>query len=76
MSKKHSSNLPVRFGAVVRSKRLELDWTQDELAERAALDRSFVSGIERGTRTVSIVTLEKLAHAFGMRIKDLFKDLC
>ena len=75
MLKKHSSELPIRFGVAVRKRRLDYGWTQDELAERAGLDRSFVSGIERGTRTVSIVTLEKIADAFKLPIAELLKEL-
>ena len=75
MSKKHTSDLSSRFGSVLTTKRLELGWTQDKLAEKAGLDRSFISGIERDTRSVSIITLEKLADALGMPTKGLFKDL-
>jgi transcriptional regulator with XRE-family HTH domain len=75
MPKKHSSDLPIRFGVAVKKRRLDHGWTQDKLAERAGLDRSFVSGIERGTRTVSIVTLEKIADAFRTTMAELIKDL-
>lgn len=75
MAKKHGSDLPSKFGAAVRQRRLDQGWTQDKLAERAGLDRSFVSGIERGTRTVSIVTLEKIAEAFNVSMAELVKNL-
>lgn len=40
----------IRFGENVRKRREERDWTQEQLAEKADLDQTFISGIERGSR--------------------------
>jgi len=59
------------FGSTVRRLREQRDWSQEQLAEHANLNRSFVGELERGQATASLLTLEKLAHAFGMAISDL-----
>ena len=48
-------------------------WTQEELAERTGLHRTYISGIERKQRNTSIDNIEKLAQAFNLSIADLFE---
>lgn len=50
-------------GKVVQSKRLSMGISQEELAKRAGLHRTYVSDVERGSRSVSLITLYKLAEA-------------
>ncbi|HDR8982284.1 TPA: helix-turn-helix transcriptional regulator [Burkholderia vietnamiensis] len=59
------------FGAAVRAQREAHAWSQEQLAEHAGLNRSYVGEIERGTAIASIVTVEKLARAFGVPISTL-----
>ena len=54
------------FGHRVRSKRLELGWSQMELAERIGLHFTFVSSVERGERNVSLHSLLKLADGLDL----------
>jgi XRE family transcriptional regulator, regulator of sulfur utilization len=54
------------FGIAVRRQRDALDWSQELLAERADLNRSYVGEIERGRVIPSLVTIEKLAQAMGL----------
>jgi transcriptional regulator with XRE-family HTH domain len=54
------------FGAGVRQLREARDWSQEQLAEQAGLNRSYVGEIERGDVSVSLCTVAKLAHAFGL----------
>ena len=63
------------FGATIRRLRLEKDLTQRELAERSGLDVSYISGIERGCRNVSLKSLEKVAKGLGCPISMTFMDL-
>ncbi len=51
----------VRFGSNIRKLRETRDWTQEQLAEQAGLDQTYISGIERGERNATILTLAKLA---------------
>jgi transcriptional regulator with XRE-family HTH domain len=53
----------VRFGANVRKLREARDWTQEQLAERAELDQTYISGIERGERNATLLTTTRLALA-------------
>lgn len=53
----------VRFGANVRKLREAKDWTQEQLAEKADLDQTYISGIERGERNATILTVAKLSAA-------------
>ena len=62
-----------RFGYAVKARRDELGLTQEELAHRAAIHRTYLSDIERGTRNVSLVNIELLANALGVSLSDLFK---
>lgn len=60
-----------RFGAAIRQLREARAWSQEQLAEHAGLNRSYVGEIERGTAIASIVTVDKLARAFGVPIARL-----
>src|SRR6266853_3328336 len=50
------------FGKAIRSKRSELGISQEELADRAGLHRTYISDVERGARNLSLESIEKLAH--------------
>ena len=54
------------FGLVVRRLREARNWSQEQLAETADLNRSYVGEIERGQVVVSLLTVEKLARAFEL----------
>jgi len=56
----------VQFGKTVRKFRKEKGISQEELADAAGLDRSYVGGIERGERNVSLLNIIKIAA--GLRI--------
>lgn len=59
------------FGAAVRRARENLGWSQEQLAEYAGLNRSYVGEVERGSAIASIVTVDKLARAFNVPIESL-----
>lgn len=65
----------VRIAENVRIRRLMHNWSQEDLAQEAELDRSFVGDIERAERNISIETLEKLAIAFGVEPGDLAVEM-
>jgi len=66
--------LPIteRFGKAIRQRRRELDLTQEALAERADLHRTFISLIERGETSPSLENIERLAQALDISISDFF----
>jgi DNA-binding XRE family transcriptional regulator len=49
-------------------------WSQEQLAERASMQRSYLADLERGHRNPSVRTLVKLANAFGMPVLALFEQ--
>jgi transcriptional regulator with XRE-family HTH domain len=51
------------FGLRVRKLREQLGWSQEHLAERAGLHRTYISGLERGERNVSVLNILRLARA-------------
>jgi transcriptional regulator with XRE-family HTH domain len=53
----------VRLGKLIRNAREEANLTQEELASKAEVDRSYIGGIERGERNVSFLTLVKIAKS-------------
>ena len=67
-------DIRVKFGRAVRIQRVNIGLSQEELAERADLHRTYVADIERGVRNVSLVNIEKLALALGCSIGELADD--
>ena len=64
-----------KFGAAIRSRREKLQLSQEELASIANVHRTYVGGIERGERNVSLVNILKLCHALSIQPSELFKAL-
>ena len=62
-----------KFGKRVKHLRKELGWSQEKLALTAEIDRTYIPSIEKGNRNVSITIIEKIAIAFKVEIKELFK---
>jgi len=60
------------FGAAVKTWRNRLFISQEELAGRAGLHRTYISDIERGARNVSLISIEKLARALEISTATLF----
>jgi transcriptional regulator with XRE-family HTH domain len=60
-------------GDRIRNRRLELGWTQEQLAEKARISKGFVSDVETGTRGVSANYLLEIAQALGVSLDYLMK---
>jgi transcriptional regulator with XRE-family HTH domain len=73
MAKARRDPLLRGLGWKVRQLRESKGWTQEALAGRASLDRSYVAGIEAGLRNPSTKALAKLARALGVTISSLFE---
>lgn len=61
-----------RFGDHVRVLRIEKGLSQEELAHSAGLDRSYVGGVERGERNVSLDNIHRIAAALQVEAAALF----
>ncbi len=60
-----------KFGLKLKTLRKEKGLSQEKLAERSGLNRSYISGIEQGKRNVSLEVMEKLVEALGAGIGEL-----
>lgn len=62
-----------RFGNRVRGLRKKKGLSQEGLALESGLDRSYVGGVERGERNISLENIEKLAKALGVHPSELLR---
>jgi transcriptional regulator with XRE-family HTH domain len=60
-----------KFGDNVRSRREAQDLSQEQLAERADLDRTYISGVERGVRNLSLISVIRIAKALRTSASEL-----
>lgn len=60
-----------RVGLKLKAEREARGWSQEELADRAQLHRTYVSGVERGIRNPTLTVLERLASALSLKIGKL-----
>jgi transcriptional regulator with XRE-family HTH domain len=67
-----STYVKSRFGLAIKQRRQEIGISQEVLAERAGLHRTYIGDIERGARNLSLENIEKLAKALRISISDLF----
>ena len=72
MGSRSKDDIKAYFGAHVRKRRLALGLSQERLAEGAGLDRTYVGGVERGTRNIGLVNIKRIADALRVRVRDLF----
>lgn len=59
------------FGTNVRNYRIEKGFSQEQLAAKAKVHRTYIGGIERGERNVSLVNIARIADALSVRISDI-----
>ena len=62
----------VQFGQRVRSLRQERGLSQEGFADLCSLDRTYISGIERGKRNVSLQNIQEIALALNVSLSELF----
>jgi transcriptional regulator with XRE-family HTH domain len=72
---KSSSDILKRFGNRVRERRTALGFSQEAFAAKCGLDRSYISGIERGNRNVALRNIEAIAKALGVSIAVLMRGV-
>ncbi|MFZ2060914.1 MAG: helix-turn-helix transcriptional regulator [Candidatus Binatus sp.] len=69
------TNITERFGLRVRELRQRANLSQEEFAARCNLDRTYISGIERGKRNVALRNIEAIAQALHISIAELLKTV-
>jgi transcriptional regulator with XRE-family HTH domain len=68
-----SIDLKTLLGMAIKTQRASLGISQEELAHRAGLHRTYISDLERGARNPSIESIEKLARALELSVSKLFE---
>ena len=64
-----------KFGDRVQSLRNQAGISQEKLAEMAEMHRTYISGIERGERNVSLINIMRLASALNVSVSKLMKGI-
>jgi len=67
------SEILKKFGNRVRELRKERNISQEELAYKADLHRTYIGMIERAEKNITLMNIEKIANALEVSIKDFFK---
>jgi transcriptional regulator with XRE-family HTH domain len=67
-------NLRKKFSNNVRKFRTEQKLSQEELAGKAGLHRTYIGSVERGERNITIDVMEKISSALRKPITDFFKE--
>lgn len=70
-----STDILVRFGHRLREKRTALGLSQEAFAAKCGLDRTYISGIERGLRNVALRNIATIAKALGTSVSELTEGL-
>jgi transcriptional regulator with XRE-family HTH domain len=63
------------FGQRVRELREQQELSQEAFADKVGLDRTYVSGIERGTRNPTLATMQRIAKGLSVTVERLVKGL-
>ncbi len=72
MGKKREAQIQQHFGERVRELRRQKGLSQEALALACELDRTYIGGVERGERNISLINIYKIADALGVNAKELF----
>ena len=61
----------IKFGNKVRDERIKLGWSQEELATRAGVHRTYIGMIERAEKNITLGNIEKIARALNFSVSGL-----
>lgn len=65
----------IALGKIIQRKRKAQELSQEQLGFLSNLDRTYISGVERGIRNPSLTALVSLAYGLGTTVSDLLTDL-
>lgn len=68
-------DITARFGRRVCELRLRAELSQEEFAAECDLDRTYISGIERGKRNVALRNIEKIAKTLQISLSELMRGV-
>ena len=75
MRKPKKEEITIRFGERLREARKTRGLSQEALADLCDLDRTYVSGVERGVRNPSLKNIGRFAKGLGLSIEDLCRGI-
>lgn len=64
----------IRFGQRVREERMRLGISQEELASRANVHRTYMGMIERAEKNITLENIEKICKALNLSVSEFFND--
>ena len=64
----------LKFGKKVRDERTRLGLSQEALASRAGVHRTYVGMIERAEKNITLENIQKIARALDLKIRDFFAE--
>lgn len=73
MGGRDETRIKKEFGERLRTIRRQKVLSQEALALACELDRSYVGGVERGERNISLINIHKIARALGVRPRELMQ---
>jgi transcriptional regulator with XRE-family HTH domain len=65
----------IKFGQRVREERLKKGLSQEELASRASVHRTYIGMIERAEKNITLINIKKIAEALSLSVDQLLTDL-
>lgn len=75
MVPRQPKNVLLRFGDRVRELRQAMSLSQEDFAAKCGLDRTYISGIERGKRNVALRNIEAIAKALDVPLSTLMEKV-
>lgn len=67
-------NITKRFGDRVRKLRQQQNLSQNQLADKSGLHRTYIGAVERGERNITIINADKIAQALSVKLSELLED--
>ena len=64
----------IKFGNKVRQERTKLGLSQERLAAKAGVHRTYIGMIERAEKNITLENIEKVAKALGLKLSNFFSD--
>lgn len=64
----------IKFGQKVRDERMKLGLSQEGLAARTGVHRTYIGMIERAKKNITLENIQKICKALNLKIKDFFVD--
>lgn len=74
MDEARKEEVKKRFGARLRQLRKAAKLSQEKVALKSGIDRSYLGGIERGENNVSLINIQRIAEALEVEAAELFRE--